>query len=32
VAPEPEDLGSIGGVSLGELASYSIIGRASFVF
>lgn len=32
VAPEPEDLGAIGGVSLGELASYSIIGRASFVF
>jgi hypothetical protein len=32
VAPEPEDLGAIGGVSLGELASYSIIARASFVF
>ncbi len=32
VAPAAEDLGSIGGVSLGELASYSIIGRASFVF
>ncbi len=32
VAPEPEDLGAIGGVSLGELASYSIIARGSFVF
>ncbi len=32
VAPAPEDLGAIGGVSLGELASYSVIARASFVF
>jgi len=32
LAPEPEDLGEIGGVSLGQLASYSIISRASFVF
>ena len=32
IAPEPEDLGSMGGVSLGELASYSIIARAAFAF
>ncbi|MBM4355841.1 MAG: hypothetical protein FJ109_18965 [Deltaproteobacteria bacterium] len=32
IAPEQEDLGAIGGVSLGELASYSVIGRAAFAF
>ena len=32
VAPEPEDLGAIGGVSLGELASYSVILRGSIAF
>ncbi len=32
IAPKQEDLGSIGGVSLGELASYSVIGRLAFAF
>lgn len=30
--PEPEDMGSIAGVELGELAQWSIIGRASLTF
>jgi len=32
IAPKQEDLGSIGGVSLGELAAYSVIGRLAFSF
>lgn len=32
IAPAPKELGSIGGVSMGELASYSLIGRAAFCF
>jgi hypothetical protein len=32
IAPAPEELGAIGGVSLGQLASYSIITRAAIVF
>lgn len=30
--PEKEDMASIGGVSVGELSSYSVIGRLSFTF
>jgi len=32
IAPKQEDLGSIGGVSIGELAAYSVIGRVAFSF